>query len=189
MGRWMSDAVLGLVLGAVLATSSTETSPYALPAGAYVLHMMERADGVVAAVYVERFEPWCAVGADRDRLHLMRVAVFDAEGGLMWQGKAPPMAHVEAVFVLPSLAVVLWGVELHRGPVVYRLNGSAPDRLAGRAELDGGTLTAVEMDAEGGIVIRGSFTSVHGRPRPGIARFRPGGSLDDRRSVRRRPGS
>jgi hypothetical protein len=189
MGRWMTDAVLGLVLRAVLATWPAETAPYALPTGAHVHHVIERADGVVAAVYVERFDPWCAVGADRDRLHLMRVAVFDAEGGLMWQGKAPPMAHVRAGFVLPSLAVVLWGVELHRGPVVYRLNGSAPERLAGRAELDGGTLTAVEMDAEGGIVIKGTFTSVRGRPRPGIARFRPGGALDDGRSVRRRSGS
>ena len=175
----MSDGVLGLVLGAMLSASPTEVAPYGLPTGAHVLHMVERDDGVVAAIYVERFDPWCAVGADRDRLHLMRVAVFDADGGLMWQGKAPPMAHVRAAWVLPSLAVVLWGLELDRGPGVYRLNGSAPERLAGRAELDGGALTAVEMDAEGGIVIKGTFTSVRGRPRPGVARFRPNGSLDD----------
>jgi hypothetical protein len=176
----MSDAVFGLVLGAVLATSPAETSPYGLPRGAHVVHLVERDDGVVAAVYVELYDdPWCGVGADRDRLHLMRVAVFDADGGLMWHGKAPPMAHVRAGFVLPSLAVVLWGHELDRGPAVYRLNGSAPERLAGRAELDGGTLTAVEMDAEGGIVMKGTFASVRGRPRQGVARFRPDGTLDD----------
>jgi hypothetical protein len=179
MGRWMSDGVLGLVLGAVLATSSTHVAPYGLPTGAHVLHLSERDDGVVAAVYVEPFDTWCPVGIDRERLAFMKVAVFDADGGLMWQGKAPPLAHIRAGWVLPSLAVVLWGIELDRGPAVYRLNGSAPERLAGRAELDGGMLTAVEMDAEGGIVVRGTFTSVRGRPRTGVARFRPGGSLDE----------
>ena len=175
----MSDAALGLVLGAVLATPPTHIAAYGLPTGAHVLHMSERDDGVVAALYVEPYDPWCGVGAAREQLRFMKVAVFDAEGGLMWQGSAPPIAHFKAAFVLPSLAVVVWGLELDRGSVVYRLNGSGPERLAGRDELDGGTLAAVEMDADGSIVIRGSFTSVRGRPRPGVARFRPTGSLDD----------
>ncbi|MET0552036.1 MAG: delta-60 repeat domain-containing protein [Vicinamibacteria bacterium] len=174
----MSDAALRLVLGAVLAAPPTEVAPYGLPTGAHVLHMSERADGVVAAFYVGPYDPWCGVGAGRDRLAFMKVAVFDADGGLMWQGKAPPLAHVKDAFVLPSLAVVVWGFELDRGLAVYRLNGSVPERLAGRVELDGGTLTAVEMDADGGTVIRGTFTSVRGQSRPGVARFLPTGSLD-----------
>lgn len=172
----MSDGILALVLGAALA--GAQGPSYDIPAGAHVLHLAERPDGVVAAIYVEPFDPWCGVGAAGERLDLMRVAVFDGDGRLLWRGKAPPMVHIQAVYVLPSTVVVIWGAERDRGPAVFRLNALAPERLVARAELDGGSLTAVEMDAEGGIVIQGTFTSVRGRPRPGVVRFRPNGSLE-----------
>ena len=175
----MSDGIRALVLGAALAVPGAEGPAYDVPEGAYVLHLTERADGVVAAIYVEPFDPWCGVGAERERLDLMRVAVYDGDGRRLWRGRVPPLAHIQAAYVLPSTVVVVWGVERDRGPAVFRLNAVAPERLVGRAELDGGVLTAVEMDAEGGILIKGTFTSVRGRPRPGIARFRPNGSLDD----------
>ena len=106
--------------------------------------------------------------------------------GLRMTRPTPGPAGITIAFLTPDL----WCAADARREIVesLRIATFGPDgRLLGEAkaagieDLDLGDriLTSLSLAADDGIDIEGTFTSVRGQPRPGQARLRPDGSLDD----------
>lgn len=190
----MFDLALALALAAASSARAGEAR-FELPAGARVERWVEGPGGSVAALYFEPLpaDPFCGVGLAETMRDLRRVRVFDRDGKRIGGGRVPPVVAIFDAFIQPTGGVVIWGVpdwrggSLSRDTLLFRVGADGIDRsfrplkasdLGGVSTL-GGALTGVTMGADGSFEVRGSFSSLLGVPRAGVARMRPDGSLEE----------
>ena len=132
---------------------------------------------------------WCAADARRELFENRRMATFGPDGRLLWDAKAAGIQDLKDVLVQSDGGVLLWGLHLERvrggaprPSILVRLGRDGLDatfQALTPSDLGDMRLTSVAMGADDSIEIEGPFTSVRGQPRPGIARLRPDGTLDD----------
>jgi hypothetical protein len=167
---------------------------YELPPGSVAERWVDGPNGSVVAFYREPLPPdlFCGVGLGEMIRDLRRVGAFDAQGHRIWTSAVPPLFAILDAYVQPAGAVVVWGVPEGRGglprdAILFRLDAHGFDasfQVLKRSDLGGlgvmgQGMTSIVMAADGGLEIEGAFTSVRGQSRPGRARLRPDGSLDD----------
>ncbi len=183
---WHAARVL-LVLVLSAGQGGSEETAYQVPQGYRMQRPTAGPEGTTLAFLAP--ELWCAAGAQREVFENRRIAAFAPDGRLLWDAKAAGIQEVTDVLVQSDGGALLWGWHIERVPgappqasILVRFGRDGLDprfQALTVSDLGGMRLTSVSLAPDDSIEIAGSFSSVRGQSRPGKARLRPDGSLEE----------
>lgn len=182
----------GVALHTGIAARVTRLGSPAVEDDSFVAWLPQHTGGDVTWLTPARGGSWLAflahrrpLGACGDTDVLSRLALFDAQGHRLWNAAIPRVWITDVGFQPDGRIVIAGGLGHPRGlsPHVWRLDaGGAFDpsfEILRPRDLTGGAVQALHVQADGRIVIGGTFTGVRGRRRVHLARLRGDGAVEE----------